>query len=149
MYQGTRHILKTVNGSGTSTLLYRYPSTSASFNTTSDERIKENVVNLSGSLAKINLLRPVTYTHTQEWLDHTGAGEIEYDTINTGFIAQEFKTIFPEAVIESPETVGENAYEDFHSLDVTELLVHSVSAIKELSAKNDALEARILTLESA
>ena len=58
---------------------------------------------------------------------------------HTGVIAQEIESIFPECV----ETSNKGA----KTVDADAITWALVNAIKELSAKNDALEARIAALE--
>jgi len=135
---------------------------SSSWNTTSDSRIKENIVTLpSGSLAKINSLRPVTFDYTDDWATKMGWYEFSKnnpddpnDLTNDGFdltqknndigwIAQEYKTIFPQDIKTSESTVGENTYSDFHTMKPDSLLPHLVKAVQELSTENEALKARL------
>ena len=135
---------------------------SSSWNTTSDSRIKENIVTLpSGSLAKINSLRPVTFDYTDDWATKMGWYEFSKnnpddpnDLTNDGFdltqknndigwIAQEYKTIFPQDIKTSESTVGEDTYSDFHTMKPDSLLPHLVKAIQELSTENEALKARL------
>ena len=56
-----------------------------------------------------------------------------------GAIAQEIQAVLPKCV--KTETTG------VLSVDSDNLTWHLVKAVQELSAKNDALEARIATLE--
>ena len=59
--------------------------------------------------------------------------------VQTGVIAQEIEEILPECI-----KVSEKGAKTVNSDPITWALVN---AVKELSAKNDALEARIKTLE--
>ena len=115
-------------------------SGAAAFGSWSDVRLKENIVTATGQLALINQLRPVTF----DWKSN--------DESSIGFIADEFKDIFPENVSRDPQT--EQQIEDdeagYYSIaGWSSQDARLVGAIQELSAKNEALEARILTLESA
>ncbi len=110
---------------------------------TSDERLKKNIVSTpDGQLTKINALRPVSF----DWKNETReSGE--------GFIAQEVEQVIPEAVTEStfapdPDDDSRDFEGDVKSIRDSVLLSRLVKAVQELSAKNDALEARIETLES-
>jgi|10_taG_2_1085330.scaffolds.fasta_scaffold28919_3 hypothetical protein len=105
---------------------------SGDFNDTSDIGLKENIKSLeSGALAKINLLRPVSF----DWKE-------EKDS-TVGFIAQEVEKIFPS------EVVGENYVEgkiEQYSINTGKaintigIVAHLTKAIQELSAKVTALE---------
>jgi len=63
----------------------------ASWFVTSDALIKTNIAPITGSLEKIKALKPSSFSY----IDDT-------DTTNTGFIAQEFATVFPELTADSP-----------------------------------------------
>ena len=58
----------------------------------------------------------------------------------TSAIAQELKEVFPEAIEERTKN-------KIMSVNTDPIFWSMVNAIKELSAKNDALEARLTTLE--
>jgi hypothetical protein len=132
--------------------------------TTSDERLKDiqsRVSTSDGVLAKINQLKPTYFT----WKPDSDQADITGEQI--GFIAQEVETIFPHLVLnntvpqhdELPEvedievsarekTINE-ALGSTKSVAYEKLVCYLTSAIQELSAKNDALEDRIATLESS
>jgi hypothetical protein len=97
--------------------------TGPQFFNSSDARLKENVSDLDGQLAKIMALKPRTF-----------------DFINgpkgcTGFIAQEMEEIYPDAIGETPD-----GYKTIGGVSVMEARL--IKAIQELSAKVAALEAK-------
>ena len=106
-----------------------YIGGSTGFTDVSDAREKENVVTIDDALDKVANLRGVYHT----WKDNRDDGRR-----NVGFIAQEVMEVLPEVVTEGAERYGV-AYGKVAAL--------LVEAIKELKEKNDALEARIQTLE--
>jgi hypothetical protein len=100
------------------------------FNTTSDVRLKENIVDLSYGLDTVNSLRPVEFT----WIGD------ENQQRKLGFIAQETINVVPEAV-------GGTADEDnYYQFDYDTIIPVNTKAIQELSAKVDNLEATVQTL---
>jgi hypothetical protein len=109
----------------------------------SDYRLKRNITPMSdGALDRIKMISPVSY----QWNDFEKDG-VELSTkseeINEGFIAHELQQIIPSAVDgekDDPVTI--------QSLKPDAIIAVAVKAIQELSAKNDALEARIAQLES-
>jgi len=114
-------------------------------NSTSDRRLKENIVNLTGSLAKIQQLQGRAY----EWKKpecHNGVAA------TAGFIAQEMQEVFPEFVREAKLPCGE---EESLIPDGTALtyglpdafMAHLVEAVKEQQLIIESLEARIQQLE--
>lgn len=91
----------------------------AAFGSTSDSRLKENVTDLSGQLANIMALRPVEF----DYIDGSGH--------QTGFIAQEIQTVYPEVVSE-----GGNGYLTVTGWDKT--TARLVKALQELKQQFDA-----------
>ena len=104
--------------------------TQAAFYTTSDARLKENIVDLPPQLANIMALRPVEFDYK------ASKGH------QIGFIAQEVQAIYPDLISENSE-----GYLNLSSLDKTTSRL--VKAIQELKALVDAQAARITALESA
>jgi hypothetical protein len=104
-------------------------ASAAAFGSFSDERLKENIVNLPSQLANICALRPVEFDYKD------GSGH------QIGFVAQEMQTVYPDVV-----GAGANDMLTITGWSKTEARL--VAAIKELSAKNDALEARLAALEA-
>ena len=128
---------------------------------TSDARYKQNVKTLDGALDVVKALRPVSF----DWKEHPVHA---FDTENTtvGFLAQEVQQVLAEmpylnsiikkneCVIE-PEIKDENGdvttaavTEEFLGIAEGNMIAILTSAIQELSAKNDALTARIAALEA-
>ena len=107
----------------------------------SDERLKENINTLTGTLDKVKQLRGVSFT----WKDTETKGT---DT-TIGLIAQEVETIYPELVGDGglpKDTDGNDALKSVNYAHLTAVLIE---AVKELSTKLEAAEARIKTLEDA
>jgi hypothetical protein len=106
----------------------------------SDERLKENIVDLNLGLTAINNLKPRRF----DWKSD-GQEDI-------GFVAQELKPHIPEAMQGSGAdwVEGEEKGErDSKTLKIgnDKLIPVLVKAVQELSAKLEAAEARIATLE--
>ena len=109
--------------------------------TISDERMKENVTTLSGTLDKVKQLRGVSHT----WKD---TEEMGTDT-QIGMIAQEVETVYPELVGDGGLPNDNEGNAPMKSVNYPHLTSVLVEAIKELSTKLEAAEARIKTLEDA
>jgi len=101
-----------------------------SWNSSSDERLKDIISPISDAVKKVSSLRAVTF----KWKNNFN------DELNVGLIAQDVQAVLPEIVKEAPDGYLGLAY-----TDVIPLLVAS---IKELSAKLDEANARIKVLES-
>ena len=97
----------------------------------SDARVKTDIEVIPNALSKVEAIRGVTYTRIDE-----GQEGIR----QTGIIAQELLTVLPEAVHENEDGMLSVAYGNTVGL--------LVEAIKELSAQNKALVARLEVLEA-
>lgn len=113
-----------------------YNGSVMAYQTTSDYRLKENIAPMTGALAKINALKPVTYT----WKDNQRDGE--------GFIAHELQEHFPDAVSGIKDDVDENSNPKYQGMDASILIATLTAAIQEQQALITALTARIETLEN-
>ena len=99
--------------------------------TTSDERQKENIQEISSSLSdNLNLLRPVSYTLKQDsaWIYDKNAKELQ--GTHYGLLAQEVQEIFPELVYERGEQL---------SINYIELIPLLILKVQELSAEVEKL----------
>jgi len=106
------------------------------YNTSSDYRLKENVTQISDGLSAVSLLNPVRY----HWKENGTPGE--------GFLAHELQEVIPLAVTGAKDAVDDEGNIKPQGVDYSKIVVHLVAAIQELSAKNDALEARLAALEA-
>jgi hypothetical protein len=108
--------------------------------TTSDQRIKRNIVDSPKGLAEINQLRVRNFQYKEEAdMPKTEDGKPVVTGLNpekliTGFIAQEIQTVFPEAV--------QTHAHDILSVSADPVIYALVKAIQELTARLEALEAR-------
>jgi hypothetical protein len=108
------------------------------FNDTSDQNLKENIVSIpNGDLAKVMQLNPVTF----DWKNAVSRND------QTGFIAQEVETIFPNEVLGDAYDVEVEG--SGKSINTIGLLSHTVKAMQEMKTLIDTLETRITTLENA
>jgi hypothetical protein len=112
-------------------------TSSVRYSTSSDYRLKENVQPMTGVLEKVTKLKPVTYI----WKNDGIAGQ--------GFIAHELQEIVPDCVTGTKDEVDADGKPIYQGVDTSYLVATLVAAIQELSAKNDALEARLAILEGA
>jgi len=105
----------------------------------SDQRLKENIVDLPDGLNAVMALKPRKF----DWKEGKGK-DIKGDR---GFIAQEFETVFPDMIEEwkDPAPEGEEPYKAVNA----NLIPTLVKAIQELNAKVEAQAVRIAELEGA
>lgn len=131
---GADHILFT-NGGTTVGSVARVAGTGVIYNTTSDYRLKENVVPMVGALAKVKALKPVTYT----WKLDGSEGQ--------GFIAHELQAIIPEAVSGEKDAVEEDGRIKPQGIDQSRIVATLTAAIQELNAKVEAQALEIAALK--
>jgi hypothetical protein len=105
------------------------------YNTTSDYRLKENVIPMTGALAKVSLLKPVTYN----WKIDGQEGE--------GFIAHELQEVCPHAVHGKKDAVDKEGNPEYQSMDTSFLIATLTAAIQEQQTLITALTARVGMLE--
>jgi hypothetical protein len=121
----------TINNLGTGTV---YSNSGVLSNTPpSDERLKNNITNISWGLNDILKLRPVSFN----WKDDRANQGKQF-----GFIAQEVHSIMPEAI----KIFGE----DFKYLGLEKDAIYAtlVKAVQELSAEIDILKQEIINLKN-
>jgi hypothetical protein len=104
-------------------------TTSTSYNTSSDYRLKQNAKPITGALNSISALNPVSYT----WKSTGERGN--------GFIAHELQAVIPEAVSGEKDAVNEDGTIKPQGVDYSKIVVHLVAALQELKAEFDAYKA--------
>jgi hypothetical protein len=144
-------------------------STQVSLTVTSDERDKTDFKDLDLGLDFVNALKPVTYVwdkrtnyadKTKEnWRDTldldtiTSDGSKKDDDLQVGFKAQDVIALEDAAGYKLSDktnlTASMTSDGKQYGLMYERFIPMLVKAVQELSAKNDALEARIKTLEDA
>jgi hypothetical protein len=117
-------------------------STSSSWATSSDRRVKTNIQPLAGGLDTILRLNPVTFEYIPEYR----IGKSGLDGKQRGFIAQEVEAVMPEMVKVIDEKFGDKEISDFRLLTNSDFVPLLVKAVKELKAFVDSLAAKVETL---
>ena len=117
---------------------------------TSDERRKTGISTITNALNTVSQLRGVKYTQVNRELEPQTHMTMDNGQ-KLGFIAQEVIPHLPSIVIDSGDHVQpmENGYCDRYMIDYGSVVALLTEAVKELKSKNEALEARIATLESS
>jgi hypothetical protein len=107
---------------------------SISFSNASDYRLKKNVTSITGSLDKVKALNPVNYNITDIY-------ENPNPVLIEGFLAHELQAQIPNAVTGEKDAVNEDGSIKAQTVDLVRVIPYLVGAIKELTAKVEALEA--------
>ena len=115
----------------------------------SDRRIKENIIPATDIAIMSNLdnLNLKVYTYTEEYKKSLPEGTLPTNPV-FGWIAQEVKSTYSDAVVVQKNTIGETEYDDFHFINKGKLYDLAVAGVKILHQKIKDLENRIKVLES-
>ena len=100
-----------------------------SYNTTSDYRLKENVVALTGATDRLKQLNPSRFNFIAD-------SDITVD----GFLAHEVQDVVPEAITGTKDAVDEDGNPVYQGIDQSKLVPLLVATIKELEARISILE---------
>jgi hypothetical protein len=119
-------------------------NSTTAYNTSSDYRLKDNIVPMTGALDKVALLKPVTYTWKQDGSD------------GQGFIAHELQAVIPDAVVGEKDAVETYTDEDGieqtrikpQGIDTSFLVATLTAAIQEQQTIINDLKARVEALEA-
>jgi hypothetical protein len=127
---------------GTATHVYQYfynangivgsisaSGSSTAYNTSSDYRLKENVVAMSGATERLKQLKPSRFNFIAD-----------ADTTVDGFLAHEVQDIVPEAITGAKDAVDEDGNPEYQGIDQSKLVPLLVATIQELEARIAALE---------
>jgi hypothetical protein len=131
----------TNDGGGTSTRLidFRHDvvvvgsitqnGSSTSYNTTSDYRLKENVVDLTNATDRLKQLEPKRFNFIAD-----------ADNTVDGFLAHEVQAVVPEAITGTHNEIDADGNPVYQGIDQSKLVPLLVATIKELEARITALE---------
>jgi hypothetical protein len=115
----------TLSGSGTA------------YSSASDYRLKNTIAPMTGALAKVALLKPVTY----KWNADGSDGQ--------GFIAHELQAVVPDCVTGEKDAVDADGNPVYQGIDTSFLVATLTAAIQELKAELDATKAEVALLKGA
>jgi len=108
------------------------------YNTTSDYRLKENVVPLAGAIDRVNDLQVRRFNFISN-----------PDKTVDGFIAHEAQAVVPECVTGEKDAVDDDGNPVYQGIDQAKLVPLLTAALQEAIAKIEVLETRLSALEAA
>lgn len=114
-----------------------YSDTATSFPTSSDYRLKENIVDIDDALGRVAQLKPCRFNFI-----------IKPNETVDGFIAHEVQAVVPNAVEGEKDAVNPDGSIKIQSVDLSKIVPLLTAAIQELNAKVESLEARVAALEA-
>ena len=104
-------------------------NSATAYNTSSDHRLKENVVDMTGAVDRVKQLLPKRFNFTSD-----------ANTTVDGFLAHEAQAVVPESVTGTRDEVDADGNPVYQGIDQSKLVPLLVGAIKELTARIEALE---------
>lgn len=111
-------------------------NSNTTYSTSSDYRLKENVVPMTGALDKVAQLNPVTFTWKTDGTD------------GQGFIAHELQAVVPDCVGGTKDAVDADGNPVYQDIDTSFLVATLTAAIKEQQTIINDLKARVTALEA-
>ena len=102
------------------------------YQSNSDYRLKENVVEMTGALDRVSQLKPSRYnfiSNPEEQVD--------------GFMAHELQEVVPQAVSGQKDEMNEDGTPKYQGVDHSQIVPLLVGAIKELKAEIENLKSQI------
>jgi hypothetical protein len=126
-----------VGTTGTNGCVKRFDGNGLVGTCVSDRRFKRDITPFGPLLSSVAALRPVHYFWRSADFPERQFGESRA----YGLIAQEVEQILPDLVV-----TGDDGYK---AVDYSKLPLLTIQAVKELTAKNDALTGRVTELERA
>ena len=132
------HLNHTVTGANQTFLAFKHDGTvrgtiivndstdQVVYNTTSDERVKENIEKVNDALSIVNKIPVKQFNFIGN----------EQKTPVIGYIGQELIKEYPQAVT----ITKTNDFDDYHMVDESKMVAVLMKAVQELSAKVEALE---------
>ena len=104
-------------------------TSSVAYNTSSDHRLKENVVADWDATTRLKQLNPVRFNFIAD-----------ADTTVDGFLAHEVQSVVPEAISGTKDAVDDDGNPEYQGIDQSKLVPLLVKTIQELEARVAALE---------
>ena len=111
-------------------------TSSTSYTTSSDYRLKENVVAISDGITRLKTLKPSRFNF-----------KVDKDTTVDGFLAHEV-TAVPEAITGTKDEVDSDNNPVYQGIDQSKLVPLLTAALQEAIAKIEVLETKVAALEA-
>jgi len=112
-------------------------TTTVQFNTSSDYRLKENVVPVEDGIDRLMQLKPSRFNFISE-----------PDRIVDGFLAHEAQAIVPECVSGEKDAVDDDGNPKYQGIDHSKLVPLLTAALQEAIGRIEALEAEVAALKA-
>jgi len=110
---------------------------STAYNTSSDYRLKENVVDLTGASARVNQLDVKRFNFIAD----------DTNTLVDGFLAHEVADVVPEAITGTKDAVDDDGNPEYQGIDQSKLVPLLTAALQEALTEIASLKTRVQALE--
>ena len=127
------------SNSNTNTGRIKDNSSNVTYHTSSDYRLKDNVVSISDGITRVKQLNPVRHT----WKTNPAIGTVD------GWIAHEVDAICPDAVDGVKDAVNDDGSIYPQAVDYGRITPLLTAALKEVIVKIETLEAEVAALKSS
>jgi hypothetical protein len=112
-------------------------STATAYVTSSDYRLKENVVDIADGIDRVKQLQPRRFNFIAD-----------ADATVDGFLAHEAQTVVPEAITGTHNEVDDDNNPVYQGIDQSKLVPLLTAALQEAIAKIETLETKVAALEA-
>jgi hypothetical protein len=149
-YSGTAIAFGSVSTSGNSTSVEFFRGTtkvgeifttgtsSTTYSTSSDYRLKENVVPLQNAINRVTNLKPYRFNFISD-----------PDIVLDGFLAHEAQTVVPEAIKGTKDEVDDEGNPVYQGIDQSKLVPLLTAALQEAIGRIETLEAEVAALKAS
>ena len=139
-------IFRDGNGTDCGSIDINATANTTAYTTSSDHRLKENDVDMTGAITRVKQLQPKRFNFISD----------PDDTTVDGFMAHEVQTIVPEAITGTHNEVDDEGNPVYQGIDQSKLvplltgaLQEAIAKIETLETEMTALKARVTALENA
>ena len=112
---------------------------SVSFNTSSDYRLKENVVSITDGITRVKQLLPKRFNFIEDTTN----------TLRDGFLAHEVSSIVPESITGTKDEVDSDNNPVHQSIDQSKLVPLLTAALQEAIVEIETLKTKVAALEGS
>ena len=123
--------------SGTTVGSIKTNNSGTQYNTSSDYRLKENVVTMSNATDRLKQLQPKRFNFI-----------LNPDVTVDGFLAHEVQSVVPEAISGTKNEVDSDNKPVYQGIDQSKLVPLLTAALQEAVAKIEVLETKVAALEA-
>lgn len=131
------HIVDFINSSGSTVGRILMNTSSVTYSTSSDYRLKENIDEISNSINRVKQLKPKRFNFIGE-----------ADRTVDGFLAHEVAEVVPHAVDGEKDAIDSTGKPIYQGIDQSAIVPLLTAALQEAIAKIEDLETRIQELEN-